>query len=217
MKKKMLITGGRGDIAKCLAQVFDEDFVVYAPGRDELDVTDSLNVKLYIEKLKPDVVVNCAGYINPGSVKDCSVNNWVSEVEVNLLGSFFVSHYALKYGCNCIINIGSSAGTVGKSGWSGYCASKRAVVSLTESLCNEGVCCFCVSPGRTMTKMREMLFPEEDKSTLLSPIVFANIVFILYRKRELYCGCDIVVKQKPDGGLGLYRTDVVLEEIIDGI
>ena len=217
MKKKMLITGGHGDIAHCLADVFGEEFDVYAPGRDVLDVTDSLNVKLYIEKLKPDVVINCAGYINPGSVKDCGVNGWVSEVEVNLLGCFYVSHYALKQGCSCIINIGSSAGTKGKAGWSGYCASKRGVVSLTESLCNEGVCCFCVSPGRTQTKMRSMLFPEEDTSTLLPPSIFANVVFILYQNRGSICGCDVVVKQKPDGGVGLYRSRIVLEELKDDL
>jgi len=214
---KVLITGGSGDIAQAFSQVFEKKlFKVFAPGRDVLDVTDPNVVERYVGQVKPDVVVNCAGYISPCRVVDCDVGLWRRELMVNLFGCFLVSQAALRHGCQCIINIGSSAGTKGKSGWSGYCASKRGVVSLTESLCNEDVCCFCVSPGRTDTKMRSGLFPGEEKTLLLSPLVFAEVVFDLYRCRSRYLGCDIVVKKKSDGGVGLYRSSIVLEEL-DGI
>ena len=46
----------------------------------------------------------------------------------------------------------------------------------TKCWAEDGVNTVCLSPGRTETKMRKGLFPNEDTATLLKPEDFADIV-----------------------------------------
>ena len=75
-----------------------------------------------------------------------------------------------------IINIGSSAGTKVHGAWSSYCASKAAVIMATKCWAEEGVDVICLSPGRTITKMRKSMYPNEDPNTLMKPEDFAIVV-----------------------------------------
>lgn len=210
--KKMVITGGKGDIAKALAKIFADDFKVFTPARGELNVEDASSIYLYLSKINPDIVINCAGYIEPTSIEDSIAVDWERKLSVNLLGSYRVSKEAIRDGCKCIINIGSSASTKGKAGWSGYCASKRGLVSLTESLHAEEIQCVCISPCRTDTKMRKKLFPDEDKTKLLTPKEFAIAVYNIYMQIAIYSGNEVHVKKSPKG-LEYYLSKIELVKL----
>jgi len=82
------------------------------------------------------------------------------------------------------VNIGSAAAKKVHGTWSSYCASKAAVVMATRCWAEDGKRCICVSPGRTETKMRRFLYPEEDRETLMRPEDFAQIV--VYASQGLY-------------------------------
>jgi NAD(P)-dependent dehydrogenase (short-subunit alcohol dehydrogenase family) len=128
-----------------------------------------------------DIVVNCAGYINPATVAKSTLRDWRRHLEVNLLGPFLICNEWLQHepAGGTVVNVASSAAHQGKAGWGAYAASKAALVNFTESLAAEGVRAYCVSPGRTDTLMRNELFPDEDRDTLLSPDDVARLVAYL--------------------------------------
>ena len=177
--QKVVITGGQGDIAQAIYRKLMQlgDYEVLTPGREELDVTDILSVRKYFADKSVDVLVNNAGFVVPQSITDCDINIIKKELDINLFGAFNCTHIVLERNKSAkIINIGSSAATKIHGTWSGYCAAKAAVVMATQCWADDGVDVVCVSPGRTATKMRSGLFPEEDKNTLLKPDDFATIV-----------------------------------------
>lgn len=172
----VLVTGGTGGTAQAVASRFPN---CMSPGSNDLDITISEEVKEFMEENRPKILVNCAGYIHPARVDDPSndsVKFWEREISVNLLGAYYCTKYALLNGAHTIINIASAAGLKGRGGWSGYSASKAGLISLTESLVEEGVNAYCISPHRIATKMRKDLFPDEDPNTLLDPERIADHV-----------------------------------------
>ena len=60
---KILITGAQGQVGKELVTAANEQgFTVIAAGRNELDITQTKNVKSYIESQQPNIVINAAAY-----------------------------------------------------------------------------------------------------------------------------------------------------------
>ena len=178
--KRVLITGGNGDIAKALYNILDstKNYEVKTPGKEELDVTDILSVKSYIGKFQPDILINNAGYVFPQSIKDCNISKSKKALDVNLWGVFNCTSAVLSKNKSAqIINIGSSAATKIHGTWSSYCAAKAGVVMATKCWAEDGINVICISPGRTLTKMRKGLYPDEDPNTLLLPEDFAKIVY----------------------------------------
>ncbi len=177
--KKVLITGGQGDIAQAIRVQLEKEgkYDIRTPGKAELDVTQEDSVRRYIDTFVPDILVNNAGYVLPQSIRDCNLARDKISVEVNLLGVFNCSAVVLQANPKAqIINIGSSAATKVHATWSSYCATKAAVVMATQCWAEDGVDVVCISPGRTKTKMRKSLYPVEDASTLLLPKEFAAVV-----------------------------------------
>ena len=177
--KRVLITGGNGDIAKAIVKrlVDNGNFCVKAPGKDELDVTDMASTENYVADFVPDILINNAGYVVPQSIRTCDVELDKKSIDINLFGTFNCTAAVLAKNPNAqIINIGSSAATKIHGTWSAYCAAKAAVVMATKCWAEDGVNTVCISPGRTATKMRNGLYPLEDQNTLLKPDEFAAIV-----------------------------------------
>lgn len=177
--KKVLITGGQGDIAQAIVRklVNNGGFEIKAPGKNELDVTKTDSIVQFVENFVPDILINNAGYVFPQSIKDCDIEKERKAFDINLFGTFNCTAAVLKVNKAArIINIGSSAATKIHGTWSSYCAAKSAVVMATKCWAEDGVYAVCVSPGRTATKMRSGLYPNEDKKTLLKPDDFATIV-----------------------------------------
>lgn len=184
--KKVLITGGNGDIAKAIEKELSQvsGYQVDMPGKDKLDVTDYSSVEAYMLKLRPDILINNAGYVVPHSISE---NEYISEkktIDINLLGTFICTGVAAQLNKNIVVvNIGSSAGTKVHAEWGAYCAAKAGVIMATQCWAAEGLKVICVSPGRTQTKMRKSLFADEDPDTLLKPLDFGKIVVMAIHGR----------------------------------
>jgi 3-oxoacyl-[acyl-carrier protein] reductase len=110
-----------------------------------------------------DVLVNNAGLIEPiGRLGDCDPAAWDRVIDVNVKGVFHGLHASipamLARGGGTVINISSGAATRVLEGWSHYCASKAAVLSLTRSVDMEyrdaGIRVIGLSPGTVATDMQ---------------------------------------------------------------
>lgn len=197
MKEKVLITGGNGDIAKALTDLLKlEGYDVKAPGRNEMDVTDLQSIEACISNYKPDILVNNAGYVVPKSIKEADLENSKRHIDINLGGVFYCTEIALKYNPNLkIVNVGSAAAVETHATWSEYCATKAAVVMATKCWAEDDLYAVVISPGRTKTKMRKSLFPDENQNTLLEPLDFAKVLMKAIRK-EYKSGTHIVVRKQ---------------------
>jgi len=88
-----------------------------------------------------DIVINNAGVLIPAKVVDLETADLQRMLDVNLIGALHVMQEAVRQmreqGRGQIVNVGSLAGRRGFSPLGGYCASKFALVGLTEALRTE--------------------------------------------------------------------------------
>lgn len=197
MNKKVLITGGNGGIAIAIKEQLElAGYTVCAPGRLEMDVTDPESIEATISKFVPDILVNAAGYVVPQAMREADLVSTKKHIDINLTGTFFCTQIALKHNPNLdIVNVGSAAAVETHATWSEYCATKAAVVMATKCWAEDGLYSIVISPGRTRTKMRKALFPDEDQSTLLEPSDFAKVIMKAIR-HEYPTGTHIIVRKQ---------------------
>jgi 3-oxoacyl-[acyl-carrier protein] reductase len=111
-----------------------------------------------------DLLVNNAGMIDPAPLTEVTPDRWERMFAVNVHSIYLACRRALpsmiQRRGGTIVNVASISGVVGPEkfpGWVSYCASKGAVISLTEALAVEvkehGVRVNSVSPGSVDTKM----------------------------------------------------------------
>ena len=107
------------------------------------DVTSEDAVKKSMDTIgqdwgRIDILVNCAGITGITNIKthDVSDANLRKVMEVNFMGSFYTSKYALpwmlKNNYGRILHIASIAGKEGNAGMLAYSASKAAVIGMTK-------------------------------------------------------------------------------------
>lgn len=110
-----------------------------------------------------DVLINNAGLIEPiARITDGDPEDWSLVVDVNLKGVYHGYRAALPamqaQGAGTVINISSGAATGALEGWSHYCATKAAVLSLTKcghkEMAEHGVRIMGLSPGTVATEMQ---------------------------------------------------------------
>jgi meso-butanediol dehydrogenase/(S,S)-butanediol dehydrogenase/diacetyl reductase len=108
-----------------------------------------------------DVLANNAGIVASGPIEDFSEADWDSIFDVNVKGIYNMTRAALgalKTSSNAaIVNTASIAGKKGSANLAAYCASKFAVVGLTQSLALEfaphGIRVNALCPGIVGTAM----------------------------------------------------------------
>jgi meso-butanediol dehydrogenase/(S,S)-butanediol dehydrogenase/diacetyl reductase len=115
-----------------------------------------------------DVLVANAGIIAAAPVAAMDEATWDRIFAVNVKGVFLCARAAIPLlvgrGGGRIVNVASVAGKTGRGGLSAYCASKSAVISLTQSLAEElgpvNVSVNALCPGYIQTAMwTEVLNP----------------------------------------------------------
>jgi meso-butanediol dehydrogenase/(S,S)-butanediol dehydrogenase/diacetyl reductase len=107
-----------------------------------------------------DLLVNNAGVVHFDGLASFPEERWDQLFDVNVKGTFLMCRAAvakLVESKGAIVNVASVAGKRGYAGGSGYCASKFAVVGLTQALAMElaplGVRVNAVCPGILGTHM----------------------------------------------------------------
>ncbi|MBX2870123.1 MAG: SDR family oxidoreductase [Acidiferrobacterales bacterium] len=137
----------------------------------ETDVSDYQQVEMAVQKTLThfggiDILVNNAGVIEPVSrLAESEPDQWSQVVDINLKGVYYglrtVIPTMLENGGGTIINISSGAATSALEGWSHYCATKAAVLSLTKCVDKEyreqGIIVIGLSPGTVATEMQVII------------------------------------------------------------
>jgi meso-butanediol dehydrogenase/(S,S)-butanediol dehydrogenase/diacetyl reductase len=108
-----------------------------------------------------DVLVNNAGLVKSGAITSYEESDWDHLFAVNVKGVFLASRAAIpalvEGGGGAIINISSIAGKRGYAGLGVYCASKFAVIGLTQAMSQElagsGIRVSAICPGLLPTAM----------------------------------------------------------------
>lgn len=194
--KKILITGGAGDLATAINESLKDNFQIFTPSRNELDVASISSVKKYFYKKKFDVVINNAGTLYSSLVVESDPELWIRDIKVNLIGTYLISKYALLNNKDTLlINISSTAAYSSYKDWTSYCASKAGVLKLSEGLSLDGYDVITLCPGAIETKMRDGLnIPNSNIMSVdegVKPIVdsilgvYKSGSIIFYRKNEL--------------------------------
>ena len=113
-----------------------------------------------------DLLVNNAGISGPvGPLQSNDVADWVDTINVNLTGTFLVCRAVvpimLEQGSGRIINLSGAGVANAWSNMTAYCASKAAVVRMTEALAQElegkGITVNALGPGSVHTSMWERM------------------------------------------------------------
>lgn len=111
-----------------------------------------------------DILVNNAGICKVGKLLETSEAEWKATFGINVDGLFHVTRQVapcmVERRSGTIVNIASWMGKSGVAAYGAYCASKFAVVSLTQSLALEigeyGIRVNAIAPGLIVeTKMRD--------------------------------------------------------------
>jgi NAD(P)-dependent dehydrogenase (short-subunit alcohol dehydrogenase family) len=133
---------------------------------EQLDVTNAAACNAFAERIgrevgTVDLLVNNAGIIiREGSDSPRAAANWHLTMNVNVNGTFNVTHAflpALKSSKGTIVNIASIAAYAGQGASLGYSPSKGAIKMLTQSfaaeLAKHGVRVNALAPGVIATPM----------------------------------------------------------------
>jgi NAD(P)-dependent dehydrogenase (short-subunit alcohol dehydrogenase family) len=133
------------------------------------DVTRPESVKACLRKAiatfkRIDIVVNNAGIMLPARVTDLEAAELQRMLDVNLIGAMHVMQAAVRQmrrqeSGGSIVNVASLAGRRGFTPLGGYCASKFALIGMTEALrtelIGEKISVSLVLPGVIDTPMAE--------------------------------------------------------------
>jgi NADP-dependent 3-hydroxy acid dehydrogenase YdfG len=143
-----------------------------------------------------DMMINNAGVAAGGMIEQTSVEDWRWVLEINVTavatGCRAVAPMMRKQGDGAIINIASAAGFISAPGMSAYCASKAAVVSLSETLFAE-------------------LTPDGPSVTVAMPSFFqTNLVSTMRGPKNAVAFADRMMSKSN------YSAEFAAEDILDG-
>ncbi|EAC7757963.1 D-threitol dehydrogenase [Listeria monocytogenes] len=163
--KVAVVTGAASGIGKAMAELFSEKgaFVVLLdikedvkdvaakinPSRTlalQVDITKKENIEKVVAEIKKvypkiDILANSAGVALLEKAEDLPEEYWDKTMELNLKGSFLMAQIIgremIATGGGKIVNMASQASVIALDKHVAYCASKAAIVSMTQVLAME--------------------------------------------------------------------------------
>jgi 3-dehydrosphinganine reductase len=152
---------------------------------ESMDVTDEDAAHASMQRIAGanagiDMLINSAGILREGRVEAMAMKDFRDVMEINYFGLLIATRAALphlKASRGRVVNIASMAGLTGAFGYTSYCASKHALVGLSDCLRYElkpmGISVHLVCPGEFDSPMVDELdkyrTPENKAHTLSIP------------------------------------------------
>ncbi len=233
--KTALITGATSGIGEsCVHKFLNEGAHVIALGRNKekgaalqalpncrfyacdlakAEPIETVCAQIKNEYEKVDILINNAGMAVNGTVESLSLSTWEEVFALNVTSVFLMCKQFVplmrKNGYGRIVNIASTAGTVGAWDLHAYSASKGAVVQLSKSMAaeyaKENILVNCVCPGGTITPLMQNLDNESldafaalfPLGRLAQPEEIANVIaFMASEEASFMVGSTVLA----DGG-----------------
>lgn len=218
MKKTAFVTGGSRGIGQAVVEKFVQmGYDVYAPTREEMDLSSIISVEKFLELHKNDsydILINNAGINEVNDIENVTDDEIERAMRVNLISpllllrAFVPSMKKNRYGR--IINIGSVWGVVSKHGRIVYSMTKHGIHGITKTLAVElggyNILVNTVCPGFALTELtyknntKEQIHEIEKKIPLgrmAQPDEIAGVICYLAGEGNTYLtGQKIIV----DGG-----------------
>lgn len=147
----------------------------------QCDVSHPADIRIVLEQINEffhgiDVLVNCAGILDTGSLEELTEEEWDRVIDTNLKGTFFMTQLAVPYlehsQAPRVIHISSNAGRMGgyENGLA-YTASKGGIISLTygmaRRLAEKKITVNCVAPGTIESDMSQV-YDRKARENLLA-------------------------------------------------
>jgi NADP-dependent 3-hydroxy acid dehydrogenase YdfG len=228
---------GRATAAALIAQgakvaIGDLDAELAARTADELghgtlglhlDVTNQASFETFLDQVEAqrgplDVLINNAGIMPIGPFAEESDETARALVDINVHGVIFGSKLALRRflsrGSGHLVNIASAAGKAGFPGGATYCATKHAVVGLSEAIRAEvrdrGIGVTVVMPTVVHTELGSGLAETRSFKAVEPEDVAAAIVDALQRNRyEVFVPRSMASVLRPKGILPVRVVDAI--------
>ncbi len=151
----------------------------------------------------PFFLFNCAGFAHPGYIDSLDIEAFRGMMEVNYFGTLHTTKALVpslieNHREGHIVNVSSMAGFLGLFGYTGYCASKYAVVGFSLALRHElrpyGISVSVLCPPNTRTpgldrenqfKPKEVLKLEEKAKVVNAADVSRALLEALPKKKKM--------------------------------
>ena len=210
--KSALITGSARGIGRAFAQAYIHEGATVAIADIDLqraqataaelgpqayavamDVTDQASIDAAIAAVlahagQLDILINNAALFDLAPIVDITRESVERLFSINVAGTLFTLQAAARqmirqgHGGK-IINMASQAGRRGEPLVAVYCASKAAVISLTQSaglnLIKQGINVNCVLPTIIDTPENRAAMPDADTSGWVAPAALAEVIRFL--------------------------------------
>jgi len=180
------------------------------------DVTDAERYRLLVDEAEAqygpiDLLINNAGYLVLEQFAHQAPDDWRRQFDVNCVGMLnttaAVLPRMLERRGGTIMNVGSTAGREIYPNHTAYCATKHAVVALTEGLRREaspaGVRVILISPGFVLTELLSGTRSEPIKAAYhayreeiggaLEPSDIGKLMLFAYEQPQHLCIWEIAV------------------------
>ena len=210
--RTVLVTGAAGNLGRAVADAFAEnganlvlvdlkrdrlehafgaggDRMIFAPADllDPSSVADAVDMAVR-RTGRIDVLCNIAGGFRMGkAVHETSDETWDFLFDLNTRSLLHtvraVVPHLLTAGGGKIVNVGAFAAQNGIAGMGAYCASKSAVLRLTEAMAAElrekNINVNCVLPTIIDTPENRSAMPDADPARWVSPTDLASVILFL--------------------------------------
>ncbi|MGI4950775.1 MAG: SDR family NAD(P)-dependent oxidoreductase [Janthinobacterium lividum] len=187
-----IVTGGTHGIGRaCVEQLVRQGKTVLATGRDRTagaemaaalpgvtfvpgDVADPDDIRRVVDTAlelgsgRIEGLVNNAGMGRRVPFLQAEVGDWDQVLDVNARSAFLYTRYALPgliAARGAVVNVSSIAGKLGEEGLAIYCASKAALLGMTQALALEfgdTVRFNAVCPGQIATRMMDAVLAQDE-------------------------------------------------------